>query len=168
MVNKDNNYWNKFHRLQKTLASNLAAKVRDIAVYYQTVFKNENSSFHNCPIRVQVEYLKWITQKPKYKSGYFLSHNNIHFIFGHFQESLSNLLIEHGIGLWLVNPRYTSKICSLCNYHEIGFRTGKNFYCNNPNHKLKNAKSYSCNADFNAARNISQFPPISLKACNVT
>ena len=162
------NYWNKFHRLQKTLAANLAAKVRDIAVYYQTIFKNENPSFRNCPIRVQVEYLKWVNQKPKYKTGYFLSHNNIHFIFSQFQESLKKLLIDHGIGLWTVSPRYTSKICSLCHYHENGTRYGRNFHCSNPNHKLKSGKSYSCNADLNASRNISQFPPLNLKACNTT
>ena len=162
------NYWNKFHGLQKTLASNLAAKIRDIAVYYQTVFKNDNPSFHNCPVRVQVEYLKWVVQKPKYKTGYFLSHNNIHFIFSQFQESLKNLLIEHGIGLWQVSPRYTSRICSFYHYHDKGTRSGKKFYCNNPNHKLKNNRSYSCNADLNAARNISQFPPIALKACNAS
>ena len=159
-------YWNKFQNVQKTLASNLAAKIRDIVVYYQTVFKTENPSFCKCPIRVQVEYLKWTKQKPKYKTGYFLTHNNIHFIHSQFQELLGNLLIEHGIGLWAVNPHNTSKICSICHYPVTGYRSGKEFYCSNPNHRLSNNKFYSCNADLNAARNISQFPPISLNAIN--
>ena len=163
-----NSYWDKFHRLQKTLASNLAAKIRDIAVYYQTTFNTENSSYKDIPIRIQAESLNWTTQKPKYKIGYFLSHNNIHFIHSQFQESLRHLLIEYGIGFWIVNPFNTSKICSLCHYHDRGVRSGKKFYCNNPEHKLKNFKPYSCNADLNAARNIAQFPPLSLIAINST
>ena len=163
-----NSYWEKFHRLQKTLASNLAAKIRDIAIYYQTIYKTENKSYQSIPIRVQVESLKWTTQKPKYKIGYFLSHNNIHFIHSQFQKSLSNLLIENGIGLWTINPYNTSKICSLCHHHDRGVRFGKNFFCNNPDHKIGKNKPYSCNADLNAARNIAQFPPLSLKAINST
>lgn len=50
----------------------------------------------------------------------------------------------NGVKLIVVNPKYTSKTCSIC--HNIGNRNGKSFKCNNCGNNM--------DADFNASRNI--------------
>ena len=59
-------------------------------------------------------------------------------------ERLSVKLIENGIKETIVNPAYTSQVCSRCNH--LGNRKGKEFKCTNCNLNI--------DADFNASINI--------------
>ena len=59
-------------------------------------------------------------------------------------ERLSVKLTEKGIKETIVNPAYTSQVCSKCN--RLGIRKGKEFKCSNC--------SLSIDADFNASINI--------------
>jgi hypothetical protein len=158
--------WQKLHNILDTLAQSLAAKLRDITVYYDTHFKIQHPEYQACTIRVQVEDLRWARFGARPDVGYYLAHNQILFFHSKTQQALIHLLKPHNLGVWRVNPSYSSKTCAMCGYrptsrHKLKkSRKGKVFVCQNDQHTSKKGKSYSCNADLNAARNIALFTPL--------
>lgn len=88
------------------------------------------------------EDLNWISKKKnvsKKQQNRFSTWSK-----GTLLERLSIKLIENGIMETIVNPAYTSQICSKCNH--LGTRNGKEFKCLNCNLNI--------DADFNASINI--------------
>lgn len=88
------------------------------------------------------EDLNWISKKKnirKKQQNRFSTWSK-----GTLLERLSIKLIEKGIKEIIVNPAYTSQICSKCNH--LGTRNGKEFKCTNCNLNI--------DADFNASINI--------------
>ena len=88
------------------------------------------------------ENLNWISKKKnvgKKQQNRFSTWSK-----GTLLERLSIKLIEKGIKEIIVNPAYTSQICSKCNH--LGTRKGKEFKCTNCNLNI--------DADFNASINI--------------
>jgi len=88
------------------------------------------------------EDLNWISKKKnirKKQQNRFSTWSK-----GTLLERLSIKLIENGIMETIVNPAYTSQICSKCNH--LGTRNGKEFKCTNCNLNI--------DADFNASINI--------------
>jgi len=147
-----------------TLAKSIAAKVRDIAVYYK-------AKYPDYTVRVQVEDLSWRKNASRTEAGYYIAHNQTHLLFGQVQRILGGLLRLENIGLWKVNPRGSSYYCALCGYRpnkdeKKETRQGRAFTCQNHLHKLQKHQNYTCNSDLNAARNIGIFPPKTLKPVN--
>ena len=88
------------------------------------------------------EDLNWISKKKNFnkkQQNRFSTWSK-----GTLLERLSIKLIEKGIKEIIVNPAYTSQICSKCNH--LGTRNGKEFKCTNCNLNI--------DADFNASINI--------------
>ncbi|MFX0063831.1 MAG: zinc ribbon domain-containing protein [Candidatus Hermodarchaeota archaeon] len=158
--------WQKLHNILDTLAQSLAAKLRDITVFYETQFKTQHPEYQACTIRVQVEDLRWARFGARPDVGYYLAHNQILFFHSQTQQALVHLLKPHKLGVWRVNPRYSSKTCARCGYRPKNkyklkmSRQGNQFFCQNDQHTSLKGKSYSCNADLNAARNIALFTPL--------
>ena len=77
--------------------------------------------------------------------------------FDEFKGFITYKAIAKGIGIVIVNPRYTSQRCSSCGHLYIGQRKGNEFACC--------ACGYQNHADLNAAFNISKncLPEVQLK-----
>ena len=159
--------WKQFHNILDTIAKSTAAKVRDIAVYFNTVFKDENPQYKYCQVRVQVEDLRWSRSSARSVAGAYLAQNQILFFHRQLQQQLGHALKEHNIGLWRVNPSHSSQTCALCGYYAKYQRNGKVFHCKRLEHRTANSKVYKCNADLNAARNIALWPPLTINAINI-
>ncbi|MFX0066303.1 MAG: zinc ribbon domain-containing protein [Candidatus Hermodarchaeota archaeon] len=113
-----------------------------------------------------MEDLRWARFGARPDVGYYLAHNQILFFHSKTQQALIHLLKPHQLGVWRVNPSYTSKTCAKCGYrpksnHKLKLsRQGKQFFCQNDQHTSLKGKRYSCNADLNAARNLALFTPL--------
>jgi len=105
---------------------------------------------------LRMEDLRWSKPSKKYKVGYFLASNQIHWFFGQIQARIADLAPRKGIFVEWVKAAYTSSRCSKCGY--IGktkaerkkARQGKVFKCPKCNFQL--------DADLDAARNIRVAP----------
>ena len=163
---RESNLWHKHSNILQTIKNSVAAKIKDIALYFDTTFKQKQPEYQDCNVRVQVEDLKWTQRSPRYKAGAYLAQNQILFFFKQLQDRLGQLLKEHHIGLWKVNPRYSSQTCALCDHYEPNQRDSKDFHCRNPEHTNATGNTYTCNADLNASRNLALWPPKTLRAIN--
>ncbi|MFX0063761.1 MAG: zinc ribbon domain-containing protein [Candidatus Hermodarchaeota archaeon] len=149
---RQSDQWIKVNRLLDTISKAVAAKIRDIVVYYAT-----HPEYNDYPLRVQVEDLRWSKLGSKASIGSYLAQNQVLFLYKQIQETLTHLLCEYGIGVWTVNPKYSSQFCAKCGYQ--GTRAKKDFTCQNANHLNAKGNPYTCDADLNASWNISLFPP---------
>ncbi|MFQ5978926.1 MAG: zinc ribbon domain-containing protein [Candidatus Heimdallarchaeota archaeon] len=145
--------WEKTNQILMTTAQSVAAKLRDIVAYYA-------AQYPQLPIRVQVEDLRWSQHGTRWQVGSYLAHNQILFFHSQIQNRLAHLLRDHEVGVWRVNPKYTSQRCAYCG--QKGRRQKASFICTNAAHRTPQGKRYTSNADLNAARNIAQFPPRSV------
>ncbi|MHA2270882.1 MAG: zinc ribbon domain-containing protein [Candidatus Hodarchaeales archaeon] len=155
LASKLSTLWTDYARIQETLTNGVAAKIRDITLYW-------HQRYPTLTIRVQVEDLRWSHHSQRSKVGYYLAHNQKTFFHSAIQQKAAHLLREHGIGVWRVNPFHSSQRCSYCGHHEKDQRDRKTFTCKNPHHRTPKGKPYTCNADLNASRNIALFPPLTL------
>ena len=94
------------------------------------------------PTEIIVEDLSWTkkSKKKRYRLGFDLSTWDK----GYLQDRIEFKAYEKNITIIIVNPAYTSQICSCC--YKLGKRVGKTFECNSCNQVL--------DADYNAAINI--------------
>ena len=158
--------WAKFNRILGTIAQSLAVKLKDIALYFDTIFKAQNPQYQDYTVRVQVEDLRWAQNSPRHVVGAYLAQHQILFFYSQVQQRLGHLLKEHHLGLWRVNPYHSSQTCARCSHYAINQRNGKIFRCRNLDHRTSKGRQYTCNADLNAGRNITLWTPISVKAIN--
>ncbi|MFW9993890.1 MAG: zinc ribbon domain-containing protein, partial [Candidatus Odinarchaeota archaeon] len=139
--------WSKVNSILATTSQSIAAKIRDIILYYQL-------KFPGVPIRVHVEDLRWVKASTRQQSGYFLAHQQIRFFHSQVQHRLAHLLAEHCLPVYRVSAYRTSQKCALCGHYSKSQRQGKSFTCKNAHHLTAGGRQYAANADLNASRNI--------------
>ncbi|MFW9996183.1 MAG: zinc ribbon domain-containing protein [Candidatus Odinarchaeota archaeon] len=145
--------WQYYSAVLDTISSAVAAKIRDIVLYFKVLYPA-------LTIRVQVEDLRWTKHAKRSEAGYYLAHNQKLFFHSQIQKKTAHLLREHGVGVWRVDPRNSSQTCNYCGHHVKGQRQGKTFTCRSTTHRTPTGSVYTCNADLNAARNIALFRPL--------
>ena len=136
-------------KLKNLKEKNLGSQKRNSKI---RKYKSRIVSHINCELNKMIkeedlkeivrEDLNWISKKKnvsKKQQNRFSTWSK-----GTLLERLSIKLIENGIMETIVNPAYTSQICSKCNH--LGTRNGKEFKCLNCNLNI--------DADFNASINI--------------
>ena len=128
----------------KKLLKRLSGREKTTAtIINHTISKQIVSDAKERGIGLAIEDLSKIRQTAKRRNKNFRSKLN-RWNFGQLRAFLTYKCALSGVRLVVVEPAYTSQICSRC--HHLGIRNGKSFKCTNCGSDM--------DADINAARNI--------------
>jgi len=144
----------KYNRLNRTLEG-LWDRIRHINLELVRLLNHQImaiAKFHGVS-KIKVENLRWVHPKKRRQAGKFMGFWNVHWFYAHIQEAVELQAKIHGIQFVRVNPRNTSKRCSVCGKTDFATRAQKIFRCTNKaGHP--HGRDVQLDADLNAARNI--------------
>ncbi|MFX0065718.1 MAG: hypothetical protein ACFFC7_26385, partial [Candidatus Hermodarchaeota archaeon] len=142
------------NRLLALLVQSVAAKIRDIVLYYAR-------KYPTIRVRVQIEDLRRSKIDPSasiVQPNHYLTQEQTFSFYTRIQTSLVHLLREYAIGVWRVAPIQGSQVCALCGGK--GSSQKNLFTCANNDHTNASGRAYTSKANLNNARNIALFPPL--------
>jgi len=84
----------------------------------------------------------------------FFKFQRMYWCYARLQDQIDKKLIEAGISIKIINPKYTSQICHSCNVRNKEFTFDYRKAHNFPKFKCCNCE-VTCDADYNASKNIS-------------